>query len=46
MREFENLPKKMLPEWEIEILAKNKLSFIKVQGSLLFIIFVVAICGV
>lgn len=46
MREFENLPKKMLPEWEIGILAEYKMSFIKVEGYLLFMIFVVGICGV
>lgn len=46
MREFENLPKKMLPEWEIGILAKYKLSFTKVEGSLIFMIFLVGICGV
>lgn len=46
MREFEDVPKKMLPEWEIGILAKYKMSFIKAEGSLLFMIFVVGICGV
>lgn len=46
MKEFENLPKKMLLEWETGILAKYKMSFIKVEGSLLFMIFDVGICGV